>query len=243
MIRLIQFFISPEHYLRYIDPSRKELPDFYDGCEMCVNNTLNSFDLDKCGYILLDSFYLRFDQSLHQPIDIISIIKRSQIINRIWCLHAQDEVAIHNLIVRRHLLYINFYYHPEVSAISHMLENIMRKADSIYKFTECSKLETKEDFTQFFKLTDQYFIETILNTKEPSLFPSRDLLKKILNGCSGSSFSEVLLAGKSQSGCEIQYKVIDDKSSPLKMLPKILYHDGTKILEPGEYKLVRRFVD
>ena len=250
-IKLIQYFIDPERYQKYLrsDPSEPreyptELPVFYHGLEQIVSNPIHKVDVDKMDYLMRDAQALRFDQTLNNTLDVIGMLKESMIVDSVWLFNVKHQGIVYDLICRRFLFYTNRYLHPEVNAISCMLTDALKAADKIMKFSLSAKLETTDDILTFCKLTDVYIIEAILNSNNPRLLDAQRLLTRILNGESLykhiGDFVTSISDFDDSSYCQLPWNVMSDMSAPINLLPKVRYHQNGKTVDPATVKYVRR---
>lgn len=243
-IRLTQYFIDPEKYKEYIDKDLSLLPKFYIGLEQLVSNTIHKVDVDKMDYLMRDAGRLRFDQTLNPNIDVKGMLKRSAIINGVWMFNIKDQGIVYDLICRRFLFYTNRYLHPEVNAVSCMLTDALKLANSIMQFTSCSTLDTKEDIEFYCSLTDNYMLELILNSEDERINDSKALLNRILTGKDWykhiGDFVTSISDLDESSYCELPWSVFTDKSTPTNLLPKVRYHQNNIPIDPKNVEFVRR---
>lgn len=205
-----------------------DLIPFYAGLEQIVNNYIHKVDVDKMDYLLRDATILRFDIVLKNELDIISMLQRVNIVDGNLCYHIDDQGIIHDLITRRFLFYTNCYLHPEVNAISCMLSDALKMLNKVNNFSNCSLLKTKNDVEEFCKLTDEYMIDILLNTKDLRLNSAKKLMYNVIKGKDLYKFIGDFEIGNSKLDnskyIELPRNVFTDKSNPANSLPKVLYH-------------------
>jgi HD superfamily phosphohydrolase len=246
-IRLIQYFIDPETY-NDIYPN-ESIPKFTAGLEQIVSNPIHKLDVDKMDYLLRDAQALRFDLTISGDLDIKGLLSRSQIVSdadnkSIWMFHIRDQGTVYDLICRRFIFYNNYYLHPHVNALNCMLTDALKIVDRVYQFSNCAKLETVEDADAYVKLTDEYFLELILNSNDERILGAKDLIQRIVNKKDwykhlGDFVTNVVNLDET-AYAELPWEIFTDKSTPTNLLPKIRYHQNGIAVDPEKITNTRR---
>lgn len=256
--KIVQYIMSGLSYpqedidvvKRMIDPKEDEkedekLPAFLF---QIVNNTIHKCDIDKFDYGNRDSGYMRYDTSL-KPIDFISFISRTRIINDDWVFDIDDQLMIHELIYRRQLFHLNRYCHPQVVAVSIMIEDIFihlqeiseKLNDVSYSPFESAELETEEHFQTYAKLDDT-LIDRILQENNPIFGGVKSLIKRVYSKDFYQHISDTIdinVNGDDEKG--VKWNVLNDSSSPLLLLPKVVYHHNGKIIDNKKNNVIYRY--
>lgn len=267
-IRLVQYFMDPDRYkILYPenivnDVSINKVPYFTPGLEQIVSNPIHKLDVDKMDYLVRDAQALRFDQTISNNLDILSLLKHSQLVDisksddykddidpnhcksTIWMFHIRGQCTVYDLICRRFIFYNNYYLHPEVNAVNCMLTDALVIVDRVYEFSKCVKLETKADADAFIKLTDDYFLELILNSNDDRIGEAKALIERIVSGKQwykhmGDFITNVQNLDET-SFCELPWEIFTDKSTPTNLLPKVRYHQNGLPINTADVKYLRR---
>lgn len=252
-IKLVQYFMDPDRFkITYPD---EQLPEFTAGLEQIVSNPVHKLDVDKMDYLIRDAQSLRFDQALSDHTDILNLLKHSQLVelpkqdsvhgkSTVWMFHIRGQCTVYDLICRRFIFYNNYYLHPEVNAVNCMLTDALTIVDRVYEFSRCVKLENKEDADQYVKLTDDYFLELILNSNDVRIADAKTLVERIVSGKQWykhmGDFSTNVQNLDETSYCELPWEIFTDKSTPTNLLPKVRYHQNGQPIDPSEVKYLRR---
>ncbi len=241
-IRLIQYFIDPTKYLAYFG-DMNTVPKFYKGIEQIVNNINCKVDVDKMDYLVRDAMILRYDEVLRTNLDIIGMLRRTLIINEVWCFAIRDQNIIYDLIHRRILFYSNHYLHPQVNAINCMLTDAMISADKVLDFTQCVKLSDEKDIQQFAELTDSHMENLMLNNDDPRLSTAKSLFERMMNQRDLYQHMGEYISTDPNPGddyCRVPWNLFTDASGPVKILSKIKYHKNGEIIDPDKVKYMSR---
>lgn len=247
-IRLIQYFIDTETY-ELLYPGEKP-PKFTDGLEQIVSNPVHKLDVDKMDYLRRDAQALRFDITIDGDLDTESLIRRSELVSdkktgkTYWMFHIRDQGTVYDLICRRFVFYNNYYVHPEVHSINCMLTDALSIANKVYKFTDCVKLKTLDDVHKFIMLTDEYFLNLLLNTTDNRLKSARKLVENIIQGVDWykhmGDFVTNIDNMDTSAYVEIPWKIFTDKSTPTTLLPKVRYHQNGEPIDANSVTNTRR---
>lgn len=241
-IELIQYFIDPDKFtLLYPD---QPIPTFFAGLEQIVSNPVHKVDVDKMDYLLRDAQALRFDQTLKYTLDIVGLLSRAQIIDGMWMFHIRDQGIVYDLICRRFIFYNNCYLHPEVNAVGCMLTDAIKIVDRTYNFSKSALLESADDIEQFVKLTDNFYLEFILNSTDNRIKEAKDLIERITSGTNwyqhmGDFITNIQNLDDS-SFLDFPWEMFTDKSTPTNLLPKVKYHQNGVPVDIKDIKYVRR---
>ena len=245
-VKLIQYFIDTEKYrLLYND-----LPVFTPGLEQIVSNPVHKLDVDKMDYLLRDAQALRFDLTIDGSLDVLGLLKRSQLVKdstegkTYWMFHIRDQGIVYDLICRRFIFYNNYYLHPDVNAINCMLTNALTIVNRVSDFAECVELKTYEHVEKFAQLTDTYFLELILNSDDDSYAEARNLIERIITGKDWyehlGDFATNIENLDETAYVELPWEIFTDKSTPTTLLPKVKYHQNGMPINPQDVKNTRR---
>lgn len=233
-----------------IDPEKCPKPDDKISSFLCeiVNNPIHHVDVDKMDYLMRDAKYL--DINLIKEIDIISLLRRCEVINNHWVFDVKDQHIIDGLLYRRIFFFSEYYQNPDCTEIESMYIDIFR---AIYKenpyFLECSQLKSDDDYRYFFKLTDNIFI-TILNDDKYSKHV-RNMIKTMFENI-GNNEKPIQYEFKgdyhseqniSEEDVQVPFSIYIDKSCPLNTIPKVMYHQNGKIVKNPDknvYRVIRR---
>ncbi len=257
-IRLIQYFIDPDGF-KHLFPNC-DIPKFTQGLEQVVSNPVHKLDVDKMDYLLRDAQALRFDLTMGGKLDILGLLNRSMLVKDslstvsnenskiIWMFHIRDRIIVYDLICRRFIFYNNYYLHPEVNALNCMLTDALAIVNQIYNFTSCVKLETIADVEDYIRLTDEYFLEFILNSKDPKISAALDLIDRITTNKGNANnwykhmgdFITHIDGLDETTYAELPWEIFTDKSTPTNLLPKIRYHQNGSMVDPQNIQYVRR---
>jgi hypothetical protein len=252
-ISLVQYFIDPEGY-KTLFP-HKTLPQFTLGLEQVVSNPVHKLDVDKMDYLLRDAQSLRFDLTMGSKLDILGLLNRSMIVEDttknnapIWMFHIRDRIIVYDLICRRFIFYNNYYLHPEVNALNCMLTDALTIVNQVYNFTNCVKLDCKDSVEEYIRLTDEFFLEFILNSKDTKISAAIDLIQRITNskGYTNKWYKHMgdfitHIDGLDETTyTELPWEIFTDKSTPTNLLPKIRYHQNGIMIDPQDVQYVRR---
>jgi HD superfamily phosphohydrolase len=119
-------------------------------------------------YILRDSLKLGIHNN--SEFNIIKILKRTTIINNIWCFNVRDYSYIYDLICQRFVLYSRYYLNNESAIFANMITTSIRLANNHEKFLNCiNNFEKEENLNEFCSLTDEFIENLILNKKNKKL--------------------------------------------------------------------------
>lgn len=247
-IKLIQYFIDTDKY-KLIYPNDSS-PEHTPGLEQIVSNPVHKLDVDKMDYLLRDSQALRFDMTIDGKLDVKALLKRSRLVydakeeKTFWMFHIRDQGMVYDLICRRFIFYNNYYLHPDVNAINCMLTDALIIVDRIKKYSECVKLETREQIEKYAQLTDTFFLEMLMNSDDDRLSDARDLIKRIVSGKEWykhlGDFVTNIENLDETSYAELTWEIFTDKSTPTTLLPKIRYHQNGLPINPQDVKNTRR---
>lgn len=218
-IHLIQYFIDSGKFAQ-------QNPSYTPGLEQIVSNVSHKVDVDKMDYLLRDSLMLRFDSAV-KSINIRDILQRSLIVDGVWMFHAADQGIIYDLICRRFIFYTNYYLHPDVNAVSCMVTDAMKIVESVYNWAHSALLEKPEDYEQFTKLTDLYYIESILNMDDPKLAEAKKIFNQIFENKWYEHLGDFVTHIENIDNanfCDFPWEVFTDRSTPTNLLPKVRYH-------------------
>lgn len=247
-IKLIQYFIDTEKY-KLIYPN-EVLPKHTPGLEQIVSNPVHKLDVDKMDYLLRDAQALRFDMTIDGKLDVRALLKRSQLVhdkkeNRtFWMFHIRDQGMVYDLICRRFIFYNNYYLHPDVNAINCMLTDALIIINRVKKYSDCVKLENREQIEKYIQLTDTFFLEMLMNSDDDRLAGARELVKRIVSGKDWykhlGDFVTNIENLDETSYAELPWEIFTDKSTPTTLLPKIRYHQNGVPINPLDVKNTRR---
>lgn len=221
-IRLIQYFIDSAKFTTLY----KDIINFTQGLEQIVSNVSHKVDVDKMDYLLRDSLMLRVD-SVVRSVNIRDVLQRSLIVDGVWMFHAADQGIIYDLICRRFIFYTNYYLHPDVNAVSCMVTDAMKIVESVCNWAHSSALEKPEDYEQFIKLTDLYYMEYIMNTDDPKLTEAKKVFNSIFENKWYEHLGDFVTRIENIDNanfCDFPWEVFTDKSTPTNLLPKVRYH-------------------
>ncbi len=256
-INLVMYFIDPSSYKKYFDDGKFDdaackdytvyptLIPFHKGLEQIVNNYVHKFDTDKIDYLLRDSFYLRFDVSLHGKINIMDMIKDVAITDNILMYNIRDHQAIYTMICRRLVMYQECYTCPDSMGVNAMLTDALKIADSVWKFTSYANLDDNKCIENFVRLTDDLIIETISNTKDSRLIHAKELINNILLQKNiyryEGDYSSV--SNETRSTKAVVTRIIyGDASIPTRSIPSVVYHcNGDRVFNLEQSSLFSLF--
>ena len=229
-IGLVQYFIDTKMYRKVIDPNLKQLPRYYLGLEQIVNNAIHGFDIDKLDYITKDTIALRFDNTLtDRSNDVIKFLKRCVIVEGTWRFHQIDEDIVSDYILRRSLFHSHGYVCKIIDPISTMLQDALELANCTLNFASCVEFKNEEQIRNFCQLTDDYLIELILNSKNEKLSRAKELIENIIEEKNLYKFSSDYVSDQPDHAeptyHELNRYIFTDKSQPVNLLPKVLYHN------------------
>lgn len=241
-IKLTQYFIDTNSYFKLYPNEQK--PSFTAGLEQIVSNPIHKLDVDKMDYLMRDAQALRFNMILDGSLDVRGLLKRSQLVDGIWMFHIRDQGIVYDLICRRFIFYNNYYLHPEVNAVNCMLTDALKIADRVMSFSKCVLLADGIDADNFVKLTDEYFLELILNSVDESMNAAKDLIERVVHGKKWykhlGDFVTNIDNLDETSYAELPWEIFTDKSTPTTLLPKVRYHQNGQPIEPLAVKNTRR---
>lgn len=247
-IKLIQYFIDTEKYKNLYNG--EEPPKYTAGLEQIVSNPVHKLDVDKMDYLLRDAQALRFNLTLDGKLDVRGLLKRSQLVDdkkenkTFWMFHIRDQGIVYDLICRRFIFYNNYYLHPDVNAINCMLTDALVITNRVVQYSDCVKLETKEQIEKYVTLTDTYFLEMLMNSTDDRLVSARDLVNRIVTGKDWykhlGDFVTNIENLDETSYAELPWEIFTDKSTPTNLLPKVRYHQNGQPINPSDVKNTRR---
>lgn len=240
-IALVQYFIDPEKYEKYIDPNLEKLPKFKKGLEQIVNNYVHKLDVDKMDYILRDSLHMKVDCEVNKK-NIISMLNRANIIDGKWVFDIRDRNTVERLLHHRYILYANYYMGNRSIGMGAMLIDILSDVQKTIDIVSCASLKTDKDVKMFCSLKDDYIFEQVLNSNDPVLKNARKLIGNIMENKNCYSVSSDVIYRDLQPNVEIQYipaTIFNDKSNPIEALKKIIYHTGGIIVDHNNIQLLR----
>ncbi len=247
-VKLIQYFIDTDKY-KLIYPN-ETLPKHTPGLEQIVSNPVHKLDVDKMDYLLRDAQALRFDMTIDGKLDVRALLKRSQLVhdkkeNRtFWMFHIRDQGMVYDLICRRFIFYNNYYLHPDVNAINCMLTDALIIINRVKKYSDCVKLENREQIEKYIQLTDTFFLEMLMNSDDDRLAEASELIKRIVSGKNWykhlGDFVTNIENLDETSYAELPWEIFTDKSTPTTLLPKIRYHQNGLPINPLDVKNTRR---
>lgn len=242
-IQLIQYFIDTDKYkIMYNSPP----PSFTAGLEQIVSNPIHKLDVDKMDYLLRDAQSLRFDMTIDGKVDVLGVLKRSQLVKddkTYWMFHIRDQGIVYDLICRRYILYNNYYMHPEVNAINCMLTDALSIVDRVTSFSECVKLENRNHVIEYTRFTDDYFLEHILNSHDSRISEAKELIHRIIDKKWYTHLGDFVtnIDNLDETAyVELPWELFTDKSTPTTLLPKIKYHQNGFPIRPEDIKNTRR---
>lgn len=224
-VTLVQYFIDPDKYQKFVDKDLSKLPKYYKGLEQIVNNVEYKVDIDKMDYILRDGAALQFNL---QEINIRKFLKKTDIVEGVWMFSCDDIGTVHELITRRFMFHTNAYSCQQVVAVKIMLTNALCIAARALDIVQASKLETPEDIQKFCMFTDKYLFDTILNMDDERYVDAAVLLSNIARGKNIPTFLGDFIDPRGDLDTRKYYQspvyIFTDKSNPLQMLPNVRYH-------------------
>ena len=247
-VKLIQYFIDTDKY-KLIYPN-ETLPKHTPGLEQIVSNPVHKLDVDKMDYLLRDAQALRFDMTIDGKLDVRALLKRSQLVHdkkearTFWMFHIRDQGMVYDLICRRFIFYNNYYLHPDVNAINCMLTDALIIINRVKKYSDCVKLENREQIEKYIQLTDTFFLEMLMNSDDDRLAEASELIKRIVSGKNWykhlGDFVTNIENLDETSYAELPWEIFTDKSTPTTLLPKIRYHQNGLPINPLDVKNTRR---
>ena len=223
-ITMIQYFIDPvyfikkhypdvdfkkEIYLNFIPELIKKgvLQPYFIGLEQIVNNQICQIDVDKIDYIYRDKIKLTNDNTNYSNL-ILNICNNIDIIDNLLCFSFNFYDQIDALFRLRQNQYVDYYNSDESLIYEHVIKKCMEKLKLNFS---CVKLETENDFEEFFKLTDDYIINLINDDK--------DFIDLLNNNQTYIKMNIQFVKGDSFEICDddiiyFEWKTLSDKSSP-----------------------------
>lgn len=134
-----------------------------------VANQRNSVDVDKFDYIQRDCHNIGIKSSY----DTNRLMTFCRVIDNQICYSQKEVFNIYEMFHTRHSLYKRIYSHRVSRALDLMVCDVLLLANPIMKISE--KIHSPEEYVY---LTDS-ILDEIAKSKDESLSPARELLKKI----------------------------------------------------------------
>lgn len=219
-INIIQYLIDPEKYIG-------EPIDFPESLYNIVNNQLYRIDCDKLDYLMRDAFYLRMNS--FPKVDTIKLLKRTRIVDGIWAFDLRDQDKIQNLICTRMLFHTSRYSHPSVVAVEEMVKDVFIGLHRIDNIFNCTSMSNEDEIKEYLTLNDT-ILEKTLEKKDSKYKDIQSIITKIFAGKYYKYIGDNTESQKDidANHSQVEWRCFTDKSSPLYLFPKVMYHrNGT----------------
>lgn len=125
-----------------------------------------------------------------------------------------------------------------------MLTDALIIINRVKKYSDCVKLENREQIEKYIQLTDTFFLEMLMNSDDDRLAEASELIKRIVSGKNWykhlGDFVTNIENLDETSYAELPWEIFTDKSTPTTLLPKIRYHQNGLPINPLDVKNTRR---